>query len=350
MPNSGLVHVLVLGVGGTTSQGILKALELSSVPMRLYGACVSPRALGLYAVDEAHICPPASDPDFTLWLRRFVAENRIDIVYSGVEEVLRTLAHMALDLRHMGCETVVSDAGALRICDHKTTTCKWLKVWGLNHPAFADVNDPEGVRKLVLKYGYPLAAKPWHGKGSKGFIIIRDGADLARVPAGYVVQEYLGHIEHADEYTVGGFVGRDGVVHSVVMQRTLQDGLSVWADAGNYPEVRAEAERVIGTLKPFGPCNVQMRMHQGKPTTFEINARYSGTTPIRAALGWNDVDAALRHFVLREPVSLPQHVTGIAARYWQEAYLAPADVQALARDGRATPQRVRLGAVERERV
>ena len=341
------VNVLVIGVGGTTSQGILKALELSDVPMRVYGACVSPRALGLYAVDEAHICPVASDPDFTLWMRRFVAEHDIHIVYSGVEEVLRVLADMQRDLRHMGCETIVSDAGTLHVCDHKTTTCKWLRAWGLNHPDFANVNDADGVARLVTRYGYPLAAKPWHGKGSKGFIILHGDDDLARVPQGYVIQEYLGHVEHADEYTVGGFVGRDGVTHSVVMQRTLQDGLSVWADAGDYPDVREEAEKVIRQLRPYGPCNVQMRRHNGRVVTFEINARYSGTTPIRAALGWNDVDAALRHFVLHEPVNLPDHVRGIAARYWQEAYLAPEDVQALARNGTAQPQRVRLSATER---
>ncbi|NOG51580.1 MAG: hypothetical protein HND48_20760 [Chloroflexi bacterium] len=34
--------VLVLGVGGNVSQGILKALALSTLPVRVIGACVGP--------------------------------------------------------------------------------------------------------------------------------------------------------------------------------------------------------------------------------------------------------------------------------------------------------------------
>jgi len=33
--------VLVLGVGGNVSQGILKALEISRLPCRVVGACMS---------------------------------------------------------------------------------------------------------------------------------------------------------------------------------------------------------------------------------------------------------------------------------------------------------------------
>src|SRR4051812_9623461 len=60
--------VLVLGVGGNVSQGILKALALGTLRCRVIGACVSPLSLGLYATDRAYISPLANDPAFLDWL------------------------------------------------------------------------------------------------------------------------------------------------------------------------------------------------------------------------------------------------------------------------------------------
>jgi hypothetical protein len=46
---------------------------------------------------------------------------------------------------------------------------------------------------------------------------------------------------------------------------------------------------------------------------------------MRARLGFNDVEAALRHYVLGEPaVDLPVITQGQALRYWNEIYVAPA--------------------------
>ena len=58
------VNVLVLGVGGNVSQGILKALALSTVPCRVVGACVDPLSAGLYTADRAYVAPMADDPRF----------------------------------------------------------------------------------------------------------------------------------------------------------------------------------------------------------------------------------------------------------------------------------------------
>jgi len=66
-----------------------------------------------------------------------------------------------------------------------------------------------------------------------------------------------------------------------------------------------------------------MRLHGGRAVCFEINVRFSGTTPVRARFGFNDVEAALRHYVLAEAaVDLPLITNGIALRYWNEAYVS----------------------------
>jgi carbamoyl-phosphate synthase large subunit len=169
-------------------------------------------------------------------------------------------------------------------------------------------------------------------------------AQLALVAgrAGYLVQEHLG----GDEYTVGCVCDRSGRVGGVAtMRRELAHGTTHLAEVGSFPEVRAEAVRIAEALRPAGPLNVQLRVDDGRPVVFELNVRFSGTTPVRARLGFNEVEAALRHFVLGEPLELQEPRPGIAVRYWNELYVPDSARDALARTGRlddpgATPATV----------
>ncbi|HET9051793.1 MAG TPA: hypothetical protein VFO60_08820, partial [Candidatus Dormibacteraeota bacterium] len=66
----------------------------------------------------------------------------------------------------------------------------------------------------------------------------------------------------------------------------------------------------------------------------EVNLRFSGTAPMRAHLGFNDVEATVRHLVLGEPArDLPLVVAGRAARYWNEVYLDAGMVRTLEEGG-----------------
>ena len=334
------INVLVLGVGGNVSQGILKALALSELPTRVVGACVTPRAAGLFGVESAYVSPLASDPSFPGWLLETCARERIHAVLSGVEPVLERLAPLAAELRDAtGAVAVVSDADALATGLDKLRTAAWLAERGLNSAPTAGADDDEAVAKLVEAHGFPLLVKPRRGKGSRGVVVVTDapGLEHARGGGDLIVQEYLGDAE--SEYTVGCFVDRDGALRgSLAMRRGLGEGTTVWAEAGRFPEVRAEAERVATELRPMGPVNVQLRIHERRPTTFEVNVRFSGTTPIRARFGFNDVEAALRHFVLGEdPVDLPDVTAGFAVRYWNEIYAEPTTLAALERDGAVSP-------------
>ena len=103
--------------------------------------------------------------------------------------------------------------------------------------------------------------------------------------------------------------------------------------------VRQEAERIVAKLKPMGPCNVQMRVAGDKAICFELNIRFSGTTPIRAHFGFNDVDMALRHFILNESIGqLPKISSGIAVRYWNEVYVDPQAFGELVKKGNLDPR------------
>jgi carbamoyl-phosphate synthase large subunit len=72
------------------------------------------------------------------------------------------------------------------------------------------------------------------------------------------------------------------------MRRLLRDGDSYKVFVHEDPSLHSFVRRVLEVLKPFGPCNVQLRLRAGIPYVLEFNARCSGTTYCRALAGFNE--------------------------------------------------------------
>ena len=332
------ITVLVLAVGGNVGQGILKSLDYDQRPLRVLGADIAPLQMGLYTVDQAFVSPWAYEEAFLPWLIDVCAQEHVDVVLSGAEPVLLAMArHQQELLEATGAQCLCSPLPILEICDDKLMTCDWLDREGLPQPAYADMADPDAVHRLVAQVGFPLVAKPRRGGGARGLFHVHDSHDLDYImgKSDYVIQESVGTDE--TEYTVGCMRGKDGTLaESCCMRRDLLSGTTFRAEVGAFDEVRQVAEAITVALKPVGPCNVQLRLTERGPVCFEINARFSGTTPIRTHLGYREVSAALDHFLDGTPITLPRITQGVALRYWNELYPAAEAVTELERNSRLT--------------
>ena len=150
--------VLVLGVGGNVSQGILKALALSTLPCRVVGACVSPLSLGLYTVDRSYISPQANDAAFLDWLTVVCRQEGVQAILSGVEPVLAVLAQNVEAIeRETGARCVVSNPSCLAVGDDKLVTSQWLEANGCDFRLSAASEDNAAVSQLIECCGYPLS-------------------------------------------------------------------------------------------------------------------------------------------------------------------------------------------------
>ena len=329
--------VLVLGVGGNVSQGIQKALARADLPVRVVAACIGARSAGLFRADRAYVSPEAADPAFIAWVIETCEREQVSAVMSGVEPVLWALAPHAGEIRERtGAVCVVSPPEVLAVGQDKLETCRWLTVNGLRAPRFAASASLADLEALAEDCGLPVIAKPRRGKGGEGVAVVETQDELTALADrdDLVVQELLG--DPAEEYTTGCFCDGQGKVRgTLTMRRDLLEGTTFRAEAGDFPEVRSTAEAIVRELAPLGPCNVQSRVVDGTSIPFELNVRFSGTTPLRARMGFNEVEAALRHFVLGEPaVELPRVTEGIALRYWNEVYVPAEAVRGLESDGR----------------
>ena len=59
-------------------------------------------------------------------------------------------------------------------------------------------------------------------------------------------------------------------------------------DIGRFPEVTEPCKEIAAKLGARGPINIQCRLFRGKVYPFEINPRFSGTTGLRAMVGFNE--------------------------------------------------------------
>ncbi len=322
--------ILLLGVGGNVSQGILKAIRAydftkENVEVHVIGACISPESVGLYMCDQACISPYANDPGFLDWVITLCNEQNVDLILTGVEENIIALQRGAEELRkRTKAVFVASPLEMLEIGQNKYLTCEWLRENDCHYPRYCRLDDRDAVKELVQSVGFPLIAKPCHGKGSGGvrFLNDKDALQAMGTPADYVLEEGVGTA--ADEYTVGCYCDKNGqLVDSIVLHRRLGHGSTMAAEVVDDAEVRAEAEKICKAFHPGGPLNIQMRKDKdGRAVCFELNVRFSGTTPIRAHFGYQDVVALIKEYCLGEDIKECFHVQpGVAYRYTNEFYM-----------------------------
>jgi carbamoyl-phosphate synthase large subunit len=145
-----------------------------------------------------------------------------------------------------------------------------------------------------------------------------------------MIQEYI----DAKECTVGVVASKLGrILGSISILREVKTGFSYRMVVTNIKEARTISEELTSKLGYTGPLNVQLFITQGKPVIFEINPRFSGTTPIRSAVGFREVDATLRSFLFGEENQLRFRSNVIVIRYLDEIYASSSALDELQKEG-----------------
>jgi len=106
----------------------------------------------------------------------------------------------------------------------------------------------------------------------------------------------------------------------------ISSGISQ-GEIGPFPEVAKQCEEVALALGARGPLNIQCRLVDRVVYIFEINPRFSGTTSLRAMVGFNEPDVLIRKHVLNEKI-IPhfKYGSGIILRGLSEVLIDPEKV------------------------
>jgi carbamoyl-phosphate synthase large subunit len=344
------IDVLVTGSGALLGQGLIKSLRVSSFVNRIIATDLSPMAAGLYLADSAHLLPRFDGPEYVDALIGLAREERVRVILCGTDLEVPVLAKNRAHIEQAtGAKLVVSAPPAVSIADDKWLTVEFLRGAGFDAPRSALTF--EAAKELAREVGWPLIVKPRIGAGSVGLSKAHDEDALRRAmeTPGVIAQEYLRPDD--EEYTIGTLV-IDERCHAVVpLWRTLRHGNTHTAISDNFPEIRDFSARVVEKLPgAFGPINLQLRATARGPVVFEINARFSGTTPLRAEFGFNEVEAMLRYVIDGTPIPAPVLRHGLILRWTAELFVPLEELRTM-RETRhvETPSGALLGAEPRAR-
>jgi carbamoyl-phosphate synthase large subunit len=342
--------VLVTGTGGrSVGSGILHALVRSSPEVRarwrVVAADADPFAWGLYQADAAALLPLAHATNYVAEVTRLVREHHIDAIIPGTEVEIEVLLRNAEAFAP--AVIIANRLELLPLMLDKFETAKRLASLGYTPiPTVPLAEWPS----IVARWGFPLIVKPTQGTGgSRGLNLVQDEEELRRLLPQFAdrtdvcVQPYVGDGEQ--EYTVGVLCDRAGnLIDSIVMHRTLI-GLSLLASTRvgdrrcsistgysqgfivKEPAIQAFCEQLALRLRSCGPLNIQLRLDPATkaPWVFEVHPRFSGTTPIRADVGFNEVDLLLRNWLLGETFGRLDYRTDVAAIRAFEHVIVPTD-------------------------
>jgi carbamoyl-phosphate synthase large subunit len=328
------VTALVTAIGGVgVGEQILKALRIAG-GYRIVGADMSARCVNFALVDEAYTLPRATDPDYVDAVLALARGTGARVLFPGSEPELRVLSEHRDRVIDDGLLLPIPPRAVIDIGMDKLRTAAFLDEHGFARPRFAEVR----ADHLPQIDWFPVVVKPAVGGGGSVDCYLAQTPEelecLAHLMGGrettMMVQEYVGTPN--DEYTVGVLHDLDGhFVNSIAIRRELHSQLNVRTRVPNrtgrvelgpqlvissgyshglvddFPEVRVQCERVAQALGVRGPVNIQCRFVDGVVQIFEINPRFSGTTSLRAMVGYNEPDALVRRHLLHEelPVRFP---------------------------------------------
>ncbi|MBN1306083.1 MAG: ATP-grasp domain-containing protein [Anaerolineales bacterium] len=327
------ISVLVTGVGGGgNGHEMVKTLRLAD-RYKLVGVDMTSNSLGLYDVDESYLVPPATSPEYVDVLLNLCAKKDLKILIPGSEPELNILSKNRDVFLQVGVTLLINTDEVIERGLDKWKTISHLKENGFHVPVTILVH---AVEDIPLDFPLPAVVKPAiGGGGSNNTFLVQDRAELnfacsSLVIQGKVVllQEYIGTPD--DEYTVGVLHSMQGdLLGSIAMRRYILSGLSnrikmrnrtdkmdlspilaissgiSQGEINDFPDIRSICEAIAATFNSMGPLNIQGRFVNDQWYTFEINPRFSGTSYMRALMGFNEPDMLIRLHILNDSLSLP---------------------------------------------
>ena len=276
------MNVVVTGVGGGVGQSIIKSLQ--NTEYNVIGTDSEILGMGLYAVKKSYLGFYANHPKFIDRIIEICKKEKSRIVFPGLDAELIPLSNNIEKLKANDIIPIVSDSKVIKIADDKLETVKFLR--RNNFPYIKTYL----LKDYTFKLDFPVILKPQKGGArSVGTFLANDKREFDKYITNininnYIVQEYIQGVE----YTCGAVSFGSDCVGVILMKRQLRCGDTYKAFIIKDEKLSDFVKNITNILKPFGACNIQLRVRDKIPYIFEINARCSGTTASRVLAGFNE--------------------------------------------------------------
>ena len=311
------IKCLVTGAGGGVGQGIIKSLDaIQDLEIEVVAADMSALACGLYFSNQRILVPPAHDPDYSSAIAEILKRMSVDFYIPGTDVELKVCLDNYSEIEALsGSRVLVVRGEAVYVGDDKFETAEYLKQKGFPFPKTAILEKLSDINVFTL----PVIIKPRVGCRSIGVSVAKsldDVKDRLAECQPLIVQELIGDADN--EFTCTVVVCRGKIIGSLILKRVLRAGDTFRAEPINNSVIKEYVEAVALSLSVEGSVNFQLRLDcEGVPKIFEINPRFSGTTPFCTLLGFNPVEAYIKSYLgIGYDYSVDYEM--LVLRHWQE--------------------------------
>ena len=326
MTSKNKINVLITAIGGGGfGEQILKSLRMADGQRyQIYGSDSNPHC-AQFSLTEGHsVLPTAGSANYLEELLKLCETFKIDALFPGCEPELKFISDNRKEIENLGVFLPINPSNVIDCCMDKSRTFQMLQEKGFEVPFFIGVAQPSD---LELVEDFPVVVKPAiGGGGSANVFVAQDMAELRALSAyldlggrssEFLIQEYVGTPEA--EFTVGVLHDMEGNhlnaiglrrmlsgqlnVRGRVKNRTSKSSLGEWlvissgishGKLARFSEVTDQCCRVAEAIGARSALNIQCRVVNGRISIMEINPRFSGTSSLRAMVGYNEPDVLLR--------------------------------------------------------
>jgi carbamoyl-phosphate synthase large subunit len=293
------LRVAITGVSGDAGRGAVRGLRRNPQGAEaIWILGIDASASAGPDLDDWIRLPLVTQPTYPDALKAALGRHGIEVLLPCIDSEISILSAASELLADSGCNVVLAPRELVEAADDKLLTARFLSSRGIRTPTTFETPTAD-------KLTFPIVAKPRKGHGSRGIRFLSDRAALqefiAAPPRNYCFQQYIA----GPEFTVGFLYDAHGVMQdAVAMERTLEDGRTVRARVVENPDIQ-QFIKMFGECVPgIGAVNAQLRWDDiDGPVVFEINARLSGSTEMRVAVGCNDPLRLVRHFGRGDPIA-----------------------------------------------
>lgn len=324
------ITVLVSAIGGGGhGEQILKAIRAAEPgSYRVIGGDMSPLCPQFSMVDIPVILPRASSPEYVDALLALCRKYDVKAVFHGCEPDLQTMNRERQRFADAGILLPINPTSVIETCMDKVRTAAFLQQHGFKTPRYEVLSADSDLSRVDY---FPVVVKPSRDSGGSQNTFIAQTARELEILSEYVratnntfiIQEYVG--DYRSEFTVGVLHDLDGnYINSIAVHRSLNSGLNMRTAVRNiterkdlgdwlvissgvshgyvdrFPAVTEPCKKIAAALGARGAINIQCRVAGDDIYVFEINPRFSGTTSLRAMVGYNEPDLLMRRHLRGE--------------------------------------------------
>lgn len=304
------IIVGILSIGSGVGQSVIESLRLTNFNFYTIGLGNNPLAFGAYECDEMLLIPSFYNNDYIDALYNLCMDKKIQVLIPGTDDEDLILSKQIELFQSINVKIIVSEPSFMMLIRDKNNLSKMFK----NSSTFLLSYKLEEV-KLLIKQGlinFPLISKPKNGNASNGINILLDEKDFVLVSDNDVIQEcaipnkndpnysqYMNQLSkhknpQISEYSFQIVLNQYGdEIGRMVSFNSLRNGVPIEIIPYFDKDVWEEIDKIIPELKELGargPINIQGRLTDNGLKCFEINARFTGMTGLRAELGFNEVE------------------------------------------------------------